>query len=333
MTSAAWRSRLVEQRALAAATERASDRVDLVAQPQAQVGRDLVVARARGVQALAGVADQRGEAALDVEVHVLGVERPAEAPGVDLAARCCARPRSIAARSRRGRMPARASMRAWASEPWMSYLASRRSKPTEAVKRLTCSSTGSVKRRTRVGRFLWHKNTVEDPFVSMASIRQNAYPDLLPDFRNLGVIARVLVAVNAARARRRAVRRARPRAARSSTSSNRGAVSSRCCSSSWSVLCALSPLLAPAALLDRLRRRGRCSCCVLAAAYHASLAALSRASRRRALARRARARALRRRRRCSAICACSPRRIRRRSPRRACRRCRRASGRISCSTA
>ena len=32
----------------------------------------------------------------------------------------------------------------------------------------------------------------------MASIRQNAYPDLLPDFRNMGVMARVLVAVNAA---------------------------------------------------------------------------------------------------------------------------------------
>jgi two-component system sensor histidine kinase AlgZ len=31
----------------------------------------------------------------------------------------------------------------------------------------------------------------------MASIRQSAYPDLLPDFRNLGVIARVLIAVNA----------------------------------------------------------------------------------------------------------------------------------------
>jgi two-component system sensor histidine kinase AlgZ len=30
----------------------------------------------------------------------------------------------------------------------------------------------------------------------MASIRQSAYPDLLPDFRNLGVIARVLLAVN-----------------------------------------------------------------------------------------------------------------------------------------
>ena len=32
----------------------------------------------------------------------------------------------------------------------------------------------------------------------MASIRQNAYPDLLPDFRNMAVMARVLVAVNAA---------------------------------------------------------------------------------------------------------------------------------------
>ncbi len=32
----------------------------------------------------------------------------------------------------------------------------------------------------------------------MVSIRQNAYSDVLPDFRNLGVIARVLLAVNAA---------------------------------------------------------------------------------------------------------------------------------------
>ncbi len=31
----------------------------------------------------------------------------------------------------------------------------------------------------------------------MVSIRQTTYPDLLPDFRNLGIIARVLVAVNA----------------------------------------------------------------------------------------------------------------------------------------
>ena len=32
----------------------------------------------------------------------------------------------------------------------------------------------------------------------MVSIRQNAYPDVLPDFRNLGVIARILIGVNAA---------------------------------------------------------------------------------------------------------------------------------------
>ena len=32
----------------------------------------------------------------------------------------------------------------------------------------------------------------------MVSIRQKAYPDVLPDFRNVGVIARVLIAVNAA---------------------------------------------------------------------------------------------------------------------------------------
>jgi two-component system sensor histidine kinase AlgZ len=32
----------------------------------------------------------------------------------------------------------------------------------------------------------------------MVSIRQNTYPDRLPDFRNIGVIARVLIAVNAA---------------------------------------------------------------------------------------------------------------------------------------
>jgi len=32
--------------------------------------------------------------------------------------------------------------------------------------------------------------------AAMASIRQNAYPDVLPDFRNLGVIARISIAVN-----------------------------------------------------------------------------------------------------------------------------------------
>jgi hypothetical protein len=58
--------------------------VDRVAHPEAEVGRDLVVAAARGVQAAAGLADVFGEPRLDVHVDVLerGVER--EAAGLDL---------------------------------------------------------------------------------------------------------------------------------------------------------------------------------------------------------------------------------------------------------
>src|SRR6185503_14466002 len=115
-----------------------------------------------------------------------------------------ARPRSIAARSRRLMMRCAASMRAWAREPAMSYLARRRSNETDAVKRLTRSSTGSEKRADQGERFLLVgirirvKTRGEDPYVSMASIRQSADRDVLPDFRNLGVIARLLIAVNAA---------------------------------------------------------------------------------------------------------------------------------------
>ena len=58
--------------------------VDGRAQVEADVGGHLVVARATRVQALAGVADQLGQALLDVEVHVLEVDRPDEAPGLDV---------------------------------------------------------------------------------------------------------------------------------------------------------------------------------------------------------------------------------------------------------
>ena len=74
----------VEQRA-AQFAQQATDPVDLAAQPQADVGRDLVVARAAGVQALAGVADQRGQARLDVQVHVFEVELPLELAALDFA--------------------------------------------------------------------------------------------------------------------------------------------------------------------------------------------------------------------------------------------------------
>jgi hypothetical protein len=59
-------------------------RVDLAAQPQPHVGRHLVVARAAGVQPLAGVAHQLRQAGLDVEVNVFEVELPLEAPRLDL---------------------------------------------------------------------------------------------------------------------------------------------------------------------------------------------------------------------------------------------------------
>ena len=68
--------RVLSRRDLAAIQrgDEATQLIDLVAQPQAQVGRHLVVARARGMQPLARIADERGEASLDVEMHVLGVE-------------------------------------------------------------------------------------------------------------------------------------------------------------------------------------------------------------------------------------------------------------------
>ena len=76
----------LREQGLDEAHEQRIDGVDLGAQPEAQVGGDLVVARAPGMQALARIADQRGQAPLDVEVHVLVVERPLEAARLDLAA-------------------------------------------------------------------------------------------------------------------------------------------------------------------------------------------------------------------------------------------------------
>ena len=66
--------------------ERFGERVDLAAKPEPQVGRDLIVARASRVQALAGVADERGEPFLDVEMDVFEVARPREFAAPDLGA-------------------------------------------------------------------------------------------------------------------------------------------------------------------------------------------------------------------------------------------------------
>ncbi len=63
----------------------AEDHVDFVAQPQADVGGDLVVAAASGVQLLADDADAVGQTRLDVHVHVFQVHAPVEGAGLDLA--------------------------------------------------------------------------------------------------------------------------------------------------------------------------------------------------------------------------------------------------------
>ncbi len=63
----------IQQRSLAGA-QAGADAVDGVAQIEAHVGRHLVVAAASRVQALAGVADFRGERGFDVEVDVFPVQ-------------------------------------------------------------------------------------------------------------------------------------------------------------------------------------------------------------------------------------------------------------------
>src|SRR5688572_13090058 len=187
---------LVHQRALQV-REQGKESVDLRAQPQPHVGRDLVVARARGMQALARIADQRGQPALDVEMDILGVERPAKAPGVDLALDACQ-----PTLDRRKIAPGDDALcRQHAGVGARSPDVILGQPPVEADrggKALDPLVDGRGEAR-RPGRALFgHKNAVQDPYVSMVSIRQKAYPDVLPDFRNVGVVARVLIAVNAA---------------------------------------------------------------------------------------------------------------------------------------
>lgn len=65
--------------------QQVADAIDLAAQPQADIGRDLIVARAARVQPFARIADQRGEPRLDVQVHVFEIQLPFELAALDLA--------------------------------------------------------------------------------------------------------------------------------------------------------------------------------------------------------------------------------------------------------
>ena len=75
----------VEKRALQGFQQR-ERLVDRRAEVEAQVGGNLVVARAGSVQPLAGLAGELDQAPLDVEMHVLQRLRPGEGAGLDLGA-------------------------------------------------------------------------------------------------------------------------------------------------------------------------------------------------------------------------------------------------------
>ena len=110
---------LGDQRALQA-LQGCLDAVDRVAHPEPEVERHLVVARPRRVQASGRVADQLGEARLDVHMDVFERDAEGECAVFDLALDPVEASR-IAAPSVFERTPAATSMRQWAREPAMSW--------------------------------------------------------------------------------------------------------------------------------------------------------------------------------------------------------------------
>ena len=66
--------------------DRAVEPVDGVAHPELEVGRDLIVARARGVQPAGRRADELVQARLDIEVDILVLGAEGEGSALDLAA-------------------------------------------------------------------------------------------------------------------------------------------------------------------------------------------------------------------------------------------------------
>ena len=77
------RVRLVDERRLQGA-QLSVEAVDRLAHPEPEVGRDLVVARARRVQAPGRLADQLRQARLDVHVDVLERRLEGELTAFDL---------------------------------------------------------------------------------------------------------------------------------------------------------------------------------------------------------------------------------------------------------
>ena len=77
------RKRLLGERALIVG-KRCVNAVDRIAHPELEIGGDLVVARARGVQPPGGRPDQFGQPVLDIHVNVLERALEGKFAGLDL---------------------------------------------------------------------------------------------------------------------------------------------------------------------------------------------------------------------------------------------------------
>ena len=82
---AAWRSACAISAAWSSAIS-AVEPVDRVAHEQPEIGRHLVVARARGMEAPGGRTDQLGEPRFDVEMDVLVLDAERKGAALDRAA-------------------------------------------------------------------------------------------------------------------------------------------------------------------------------------------------------------------------------------------------------
>ena len=103
------------------------DAVERISRPELEVGCDLVVAAAGRVQLAADVAELLDQRRLDVHVHIFAIEDERQTPVLDLSLDFRQATHNLLA-FLDGEKADTWSIRAWATEPWMSCLKSRRSK-------------------------------------------------------------------------------------------------------------------------------------------------------------------------------------------------------------
>jgi hypothetical protein len=177
--------------------------VDLGAQPQAHVGGDLVVAGARGVQSLAGIAHELGQAVLDIEWTSSRSIDQAKVPARTLSS-TCAMPRSIAFRSSAemssgARQHAGVGKRALDVELGEALVETDRGVEAlgERIEGLGEPSRPRLARFRAAGLVVWlHGSGGDGPIGDVASINQTGAGIRLPNFCNLGVMLRSLVIAN-----------------------------------------------------------------------------------------------------------------------------------------